>query len=456
MRLKLLVAALFAAAYSTVSLVRHWTFGSSGYDLGIFDQVVWHLSRFEAPASSIHGVSNFFGDHFSPIWILVAPLYWLHASPSTLLALQGVLIASSIIPVWVFIERRLPKREAALLTVAYGLFWGLQRGAQFDVHELMFTPVLIAWMVLEIDNGRARYIWPAMLLCFVKEDQIPVVAAAAAFAAWRLSGRARALSIGVAAAALAWFVIVVKVVIPALSDRDVYAVGSAFDRVTSSPASFIPTILTATKLNTLLMWLLPFLLLPLLSPYALLLVPLVLERFLSSSPNHWGTSFHYSLPLAPILATSTGDGLARLKVRLVGLRMVRVDIVGLWIAGLCVLLSALLPGRQPIWKLISPRFYSAPSFAGAAREALALIPGGASVVAQDGIVPHLSERDRIYTLRAEEPPVAPDFVIAAPEHFSPWPLADADAIRAGVDRYLALGYVRRFERDGWVVLSKDP
>lgn len=301
--------------------------------------------------------------------MLVAPLYWLHASPSTLLVLQGVLIASSIVPVWIFIERRLPKREAALLTVAYGLFWGLQRGAQFDVHELMFTPVLIAWMMVEIDKGRLRYVWPAILLCVVKEDQIPVAATAAAFAAWRFSGRARVWSMGVAVAALAWFVVVVKLVIPALSDKDVYAIGSAFDRVTDNPVSFIATLINPTKLNTVAMWLLPFLLLPLLSPYVLLLVPLVLERFLSSSPNHWGTSFHYSLPLAPILAMSAGDGLARLKVRIVGLRIVRVESVGLWIVGLCVLLSAFLSGRQPIWKLFSPRFYSEPAFAGAAREA---------------------------------------------------------------------------------------
>lgn len=354
--------------------------------------------------------------------MLVAPLYWLHASPSTLLVLQGVLIASSIVPVWIFIERRLPKREAALLTVAYGLFWGLQRGAQFDVHELMFTPVLIAWMMVEIDKGRLRYVWPAILLCVVKEDQIPVAATAAAFAAWRFSGRARVWSMGVAVAALAWFVVVVKLVIPALSDKDVYAIGSAFDRVTDNPVSFIATLINPTKLNTVAMWLLPFLLLPLLSPYVLLLVPLVLERFLSSSPNHWGTSFHYSLPLAPILAMSAGDGLARLKVRIVGLRIVRVESVGLWDCASCC-----------------PRFSQAGSRFGSCSHRVS-IPSL-----------HLPE-----PLVRREPPVAPDFVIAASEHFSPWPLANADAIRAGVDRYVALGYVRRFERDGWIVLSKHP
>ena len=37
--------------------------------------------------------------------------------------------------------------------------------------------------------------------------------------------------------------------------------------------------------------------------------------------------------------------------------------MAMWLAATCVLLSAFLPGRQPMWKLFSPKFYSAPAFA---------------------------------------------------------------------------------------------
>ncbi|TAK11707.1 MAG: DUF2079 domain-containing protein [Acidobacteria bacterium] len=462
-RLKLVVAALAASAYSAIGLVRHWHFGSSAYDLGIFDQMVWHLSRFEAPASSIHGLSNMFGDHFSPIWMLLAPLYWLRPSPDTLIVAQGVIVAASIPLVWLFLERRLPKTEAALLAIAYALFWGLQRGVQFDVHELMFAPVLIAWMLLAIDRGTgglkpAGYVWPALLLCLVKEDQIPLVAAAAALAAWRSTSRARVTSAVVAVLALVWFVAVVKVIIPSLSDHGSYSVGSAFSQIAAHPLTSIPTIINPTKLNTLLLWLLPFVFLPLRSSYALLLVPLALERFLSASPNHWGTSFHYSLPVAPIVAMAAGDGLAKLRsvgLRSVGLKSVGLKSVGLGIAGLCLLLSAFLPGRQPVWKLFSPAFYEAVPFASIADRALAMIPDEASVAAQSAIVPHIRHRERMYILGgASQGNRSPDVVIAAPELVSSWPLADGAAVRAEVDRYLTQGYIRRFDEGGWVVLSK--
>ena len=39
-------------AYSTLSILRHHHFESGGYDLGIFDQAIWHYSRFQVPAST--------------------------------------------------------------------------------------------------------------------------------------------------------------------------------------------------------------------------------------------------------------------------------------------------------------------------------------------------------------------------------------------------------------------
>ena len=117
-------AALFAVGYALYGLFRHWHFGSSAFDLGIFDQAVWHLSRLELPASTIRGVSNLFGDHFHPVIALFAPLYWIASGPETLIAAQAALLAASIIPVFLYLRDRLPLGAAYALAVAYALFWG--------------------------------------------------------------------------------------------------------------------------------------------------------------------------------------------------------------------------------------------------------------------------------------------------------------------------------------------
>jgi len=74
-------------------------------------------------------------------------------------------------------------------------------------------------------------------------------------------------------------------------------------------------------------------------------------RFLSGSPTHWGTVFHYSAPLAPIVAMSAADGLARIAHQL---KEGAANLLVVLAAAACVLLSAVLPGRQPLWRVFAP------------------------------------------------------------------------------------------------------
>jgi len=69
--------ALATAAYAVRGIARHRTFGSTGFDLGLFDQVLWHAGRLERLASSLKGLDWIFGDHLSPALALLAPAGWL-------------------------------------------------------------------------------------------------------------------------------------------------------------------------------------------------------------------------------------------------------------------------------------------------------------------------------------------------------------------------------------------
>jgi uncharacterized membrane protein len=205
-----------------------------------------------------------------------------------------------------------------------------------------------------------------------------------------------------------------------------------------------------TKLFTALMWVLPFAFLPVGSWLSILLIPLVLERFLSSSPTHWGMSFHYAAPLAPILAMAAGDALAKLSAR-VAEPSARARFVTAATTA-CVVLAAILPGHQVHWRLLTPAFYRpVPQQAGAAR-ALRLVPPGASLVAQAAVLPHLSQREWAFVLRAGAPEA--DVVIAA-RGLSPWPLENDAAIQALLDERCARNYRVVLDKDGWTVLRRE-
>ncbi len=306
------IVAAFFTGYALYGLVRHWHFGSSAFDLGIFDQAVWHLSRFEAPASTINGFKNLFGDHFSPIIALWAPLYWIAPAAETLVLSQALLFAASIVPVFLFLRDRLSRRLALALSIAYGLFWGLQRAMAFDVHEFAFAPLVIATAILAVDRQQWRLFWVCMGgLLLIKEDLIPLIGGFGLLLLIRGQPRHGYLAIG---GSILAFAAVIGWVIPSFNPAGAFPYAGAFQAVLEQPSSIPLSLVTPIeKVRTILLWLGPFVFTSILSPFALLIPPIAVERLLSSSPNHWGGAFHYSAPLAPIIAMSAGDGLARLQ-----------------------------------------------------------------------------------------------------------------------------------------------
>ena len=126
--------------------------------------------------------------------------------------------------------------------------------------------------------------------------------------------RRGAILVGISLAA---FFLIVGALIPSFSDTGQYAHGGALSEILRRPWMIPVTLVTPPdKVFTALMWLAPFAFLSLGSPLALVLIPFALSRFLSPAELHWGTTFHYSAPVAPILVLSAGDALARITSRI--------------------------------------------------------------------------------------------------------------------------------------------
>lgn len=74
-----------ALTLSTLSLLRYLSFHLEGYDLGIFDQVVWnslHGRLFEN--SILPDAPLLIGQRFSPILLALVPFYAVWSSPMSL------------------------------------------------------------------------------------------------------------------------------------------------------------------------------------------------------------------------------------------------------------------------------------------------------------------------------------------------------------------------------------
>jgi uncharacterized membrane protein len=304
---------------------------TTGYDLGIFDQAVRAYAHFQAPIVPLKGVDyNIFGDHFHPIIVVLAPLYWIWDNPDMLLIAQSVLIAASIPVVYRFVRRRAGEGMSLLITAAYAFGWPVQGLIDFDFHEIAFAVPLVACSLSALSRGkvRAAAVW-ALPLVFVKEDQGFTVAAIGLLIVVMSRGRDRAdgpdraaMRCGALLTAwgLAWSFLAIAVIIPHFNplhqypywaDGGVLSPGGAHPSPPSVLAqlghSYLP------KLRTTLLILLPVAFVALGSPLTLVAVPGLALRFVSTNPAYWGAGYHYNATVMPIVFLGAIDTLARTR-----------------------------------------------------------------------------------------------------------------------------------------------
>ncbi|GLY84087.1 DUF2079 domain-containing protein [Actinoallomurus iriomotensis] len=451
-----------AAVYSVYALVRFWAFRTTTYDLVIFDQAVRSYSRLHLPVAIVKGVHNGFGaqfnvlgDHFSPILALLAPLYWIHDGPQTLLVAQSVLLALTIVPLWAFTRRRLGSGPAYCVSAVYALAWPVAETLAFDFHEMAFAPVL-SMLVLERHEAGRRWQSAAAAgaLLLVKEDMGLLVAGFGLYLLTRPGERRRAAFLVVAGVFWTW--LASRVLIPAFGgSADYYWAYDALGRDLPHAAAGALThpwtvgrllVTPHVKVTTMLWLVAPLLLLPLLSPITLAVLPLLAERMLSSRFGHWWEPrFHYNVALAALLVAAGVDGAARLGRLLPRLRAEHV-----WPVAALAATLAVVP-HFAFAKFAERGFYRRDARARAVAAILPAIPDGALVEAPNGVGPQLSGRTRVL-LWDVRPRWAPWVVADVAALDFPFPSLQAQRDRVSLLRREGYAVVR--QQDGYVLLNR--
>lgn len=446
--------------YSAVSILRHWHFGSA-WDLAVFDQAIWLYSKGLAPNVTVrfNMPVNLLGDHFHPITAVLAPLFWIVDRAETLLVAQGFLLALSVVPVFLFAERRLGRAAAWLFTLAYSLYWGLQRTAEFDFHEIAFAVPVIALAIYFIDlRARKGYLACLVLLLFIKEDLAALIAFFGLYLIILGLYKDGLISLLTGAAC---FLLLPKVVIPFFGigpyDHWTYEqVGpdlwGALKTLATRPLLVLRLLISpAIKLQTTWLLFSPFLFLSLLSPILVLVVPIVAERFLSSRPVFWAPLYHSNAVITPILALAAADGLARIA-RLIKPERARRTCVLLLALGILLVNLYMLPGL-PVWALTSGDHWRVSEIERDGHDAVKLIPPGVTVAAQVNITPHLSHRRGLYVLHPTYATPDADYAIVS-SHLTHYPYPSFQEIADYIKGLEEKGYVRVFDRNGWIVVKR--
>ena len=187
-RLPFAIVVLAAAAY--VAYFGYYTYCfyyslRSGYDLGIYDSLLWNMmhggSFFKTPPWAGPGRSHF-GNHAEFFAYVLLPFYALRANGGTLLIIQSAILGSAAIPLYKLARRHVDAWPACLLALGYLIYPALHGENLFEFHFLPLGPFLLwwAWYFLEA----RRHFWAALFVVFTlscREDVSSWVAVLGAY-----------------------------------------------------------------------------------------------------------------------------------------------------------------------------------------------------------------------------------------------------------------------------------
>lgn len=168
---------LFTGLLTSFKYLQHW---APCYDFGIFSQMFNYMKETLQPLTTCErdGLLSHFAVHFSPIYYLLLPFFFIFPSPVTLLMGQAAIIASGLIPLYLICKRhKLSNAAVILFSLCYVLLPSMANGCFFFLHENKFLTPLILWLAFALEKNKwIPSVIFTLLLLAVKEDA-PVYAA---------------------------------------------------------------------------------------------------------------------------------------------------------------------------------------------------------------------------------------------------------------------------------------
>lgn len=159
---------------ATISVLRYKNFYSPNFDLGIPAQNFYYLKKLLIPLSTCERdtLISHFAIHISPIYYLLVPIYNIFTKTETLQVLSGLIIASSLIPIYLITKRKkMPNYVKIIICSIFLIYSPAICSTYYDFHENLFLTPLLLWLFYfyELKNNLLFLIF-LILTCLVKED----------------------------------------------------------------------------------------------------------------------------------------------------------------------------------------------------------------------------------------------------------------------------------------------
>lgn len=454
-----LILLLFGGFYLALTLGNHVHFGTSGWDLGIFQQTLYQYAHGFLGPNTVRRVPTLLADHFEPIMFLLAPFWWIFRE-WTLLIIQIVAVMLGGAGVFAVIYDKERPKSYGWGLAGMGLFfvhWPLIQAVTFDYHNNVLGAMLLPWLLWCVLQRR----WPPLYLLlalFLSTKETSSLFVVLLGTGMLFQRETRRHGIAVTAVGIFGYVLSVQFFIPLFSggiyphwvyDALGTSSGEALLHLITQPLSSLALLVDQPEKQDfweygllsggifLFRW--PRLL--------LLAVPVAAMKLFSSEPNHWTVWYHYQAELASLTAIAVIWTCLRLPKRW-ALAMVSIVLaMNIFIVSKMTISDRYTPFRQMVMTSFSPL----KPWQTAAYKAIQRIPQDATVSAQNVLIPHLADRHGIYLF--------PDYgdaeyILVHTDAYNVWPLDDREAMARQIGDIENNGFHRIFDEQGILLYKR--
>ncbi|MFQ6080828.1 MAG: DUF2079 domain-containing protein, partial [Candidatus Bathyarchaeia archaeon] len=389
---------LYTTFFSYFTVLRHYTFQTHAYDLGIFMQSFWTTINEGQLFYTTLWEGSRFARHFSPILFFLLPLYAIFPRAETLLIFQSFFLALGAVPIYWIARNEFDSEKAgvvsALLYLCYPALHGMNR---FDFHELSLAPVFI---LFAFHYFKEQKYWNSMvfivfaLLC--RGDVSLAIVPIGVYWFWERRGQwsrkdvETIFSVSIISIGIVWFFLTMFVIVPYFNQPYSYFYMGQY-KIEYLFLDLDRKLLYIIKLFA------PLLYIPLFDGLILMALPALGQGLLSTNASRYSINNHHPALLVPFIFLSAIYSIKRVST-LVDNSIKHVFQEKL-LAPLLVISLLLCFFTSPIPQMgmpvITPHHR-------ALKEVIKLIPDDASVYTQNDLFPHLAHRSNVYYVAGDK------------------------------------------------------
>jgi uncharacterized membrane protein len=378
-----------SVAYTLLSILHHEQYLSGGYDLGIYDQVVWLYSNLKIPFSTIEN-KLIIGDHAALTLPIISIFYKIWDDTRILLIFQSVWVALSAWPIYFIARKKINSLLPALIiTTLYSTFWGFQYALFFDFHPIIIGVGLLSWMAYLLETEKYLWYWIIFIIAVITQENMGIAITSLSFFYVRNHKYRKQAVLSMILGLGSTFVM------GKFTAHNSITGYSYWPEIPLNPLEIFKRYFdTSEKRLSLILAFSWFLWIPILSIETIVAIFFDLAQYFITGEKFsrtWSPYMHYRAILAPFLTLGTLQIYDKYP-------WMKRHAVKLSSAMLIVAIMLQFMFHFPLNLLSKKYYWQTEPWMNNINMIINDIPKNATVVTQQNIIPHISHREKIYLL----------------------------------------------------------